>query len=260
MSLKGAVEALRVLRGKVADFFVIDKSLSVSGACADAKAVGDKFEAFDNALAKKANTDYVDELKIEIEAVRGEVDAVETIFGEREALELEDESALDNTMTPGTYWVVLPDDEGMLIVYFSNFNGAAVQEFVSVSGTVRRRVFYNEWTEWDDTCADKSYNTGTLSVAAGGTDYWAKDMSELKNYTLVAFDIRDSEKVLPDHSVLACAYDNTNVYDEVYYNNIVYRVSNGDWRFTALLDKETGRLTIDSPSSDITIINVRGII
>lgn len=161
MSLKGAVEALKVLRGKVADFFVIDKSLSVSGACADAKATGETLSKKVNAADIVNNLESTQagvplsanmgrELNANIEWVRNRMEEVEPIFGERGILELEDESALDSTKTPGTYWVDLPDEEGMLNVYFSDYNGAAVQKFISSNGSVRRRTFFDEsWNEWE---------------------------------------------------------------------------------------------------------------
>ena len=44
----------------------------------------------------------------------------------------------------------LPDEEGMLNVYFSDYNGAAVQKFISSNGSVRRRMFFDEsWNEWE---------------------------------------------------------------------------------------------------------------
>lgn len=52
MSFQGSLEPEKVLRGRMTGIVVIDKTLSLEGACADAKAVGDALKEKDEKIKK----------------------------------------------------------------------------------------------------------------------------------------------------------------------------------------------------------------
>lgn len=177
MSLKGAVETLKVLRGKVKDFFVIDKSLSIDGACADAKATGDALSKKANdadvqlALDKKVNiTDIVDNLttnnaKQPLSAgqglvLMGLIDSINKVAMEdKGVLNPAQMSELDTITGNGIYWLdvssmteTIFDEGGFIFTHQSDEWGTRIQEYVSESGCKCRR--YGDetddgWSEWE---------------------------------------------------------------------------------------------------------------
>lgn len=176
MSLKGAVEVLKVLRGKVNDFFVIDKSLSISGACADAKATGDALgkkvshSDMETALESKVNvSDIADNLatdnaELPLSANQGSVLKSLIDFINKVAMEDRGEltptqmSELDDLTGNGVYWLDISnitnsnlDGNGFIFTYQSDESGNRIQEYISESGCKCRRYCGNnaDWTEWE---------------------------------------------------------------------------------------------------------------
>ncbi len=104
------------------------------------------------------------------------------------------------------------------------------------------------------------FNPGKLSVEAQGWGSWTKNMKELQNYALVAFDVDNPHNGSFPSAVLTCARTSPALDGEPWYDHIFYYGQNDFCSFTASLDKNTGILAIETADADVTFTNVRGII